>query len=82
MRIFCLSIRKRPEAKVSKEEMEEEYFLKKEWTKFINRQHIVQMEQIKLALKSQENALLELKSDNYDFYNKAIQVKQNKRILP
>ncbi len=40
-------------------------------------QHTIQMEQLKKALKSQEVALKELKNDNIDLYNKAIQV--NKR---
>lgn len=37
-------------------------------------QHSNQMQQIKRALKSQEVALKELKKDNLDLYNKAIQV--------
>ena len=40
----------------------------------MNNQHIIQMEQIERALKSQEKALKELKRDNIDLYNKAIQV--------
>ena len=37
-------------------------------------QHSNQMQQIKRALKSQEVALKELKKDNLELYNKAIQV--------
>ena len=54
--------------------MDEEYFLKKEWKKYIHQQHNFQMDQIQRALTSQEYALQELKCDSLIFYNKAIQV--------
>ncbi len=67
-------LRKRPVKQLSKEEEDEEFFLKKEWANFMAQQHSNQMQQIKRALKSQEVALKELKKDNLELYNKAIQV--------
>ena len=74
------SIRQRTGIELSKQEIDEEYFLKKEWKKYINQQQNLQMEQIQRALKTQEHALQELKADNFNFYQKAIQV-QTKAIL-
>jgi len=67
-------LRKRSGIELTKQEMDEEYFLKKEWKKYIHQQHNFQMDQIQRALKSQEYALQELKCDSSIFYNKAIQV--------
>lgn len=66
--------RQRSQVELSKEEIDDEYFLKKEWKKYIAQQHDLQMEQIQRALKSQENALKELKKDNMSLYLMAIQV--------
>ena len=54
--------------------MQDEYFLKNEWKKYILQQYNVQMNQIQRALDAQEKALGELKNDNLNFYFKAIQV--------
>ena len=71
---ICNRIRERPMKQFSKEDEDEEFFLKKEWANYMAQQHNNQMEQIKRAIKSQEIALKELKKDNLDLYNKAIQV--------
>lgn len=73
-------LRKRPVKQLSKEDEDEEFFLKKEWANYMAQQHSNQMQQIKRALKSQEVALKELKKDNLDLYNKAIQLDSN--LLP
>ena len=62
-------------SKPSQDESNDQYFLKKEWAIFVGRQHMNQIEQLEKALKSQERALIELKKDNFDLYNKAIQVR-------
>ena len=59
----------------SKAELDDEYFLKKEWTNFVQQQHLNQMHQIERALKFQQRALKELKADNMNLYNMAIQVR-------
>lgn len=59
---------------LNKEEEDEEFFLKKEWANYMAQQHSIQMEQLRKAIRSQEIALKELKRDNIDLYNKAIQV--------
>lgn len=59
---------------MTKEETNEEYFLNKEWNDYIKDRHEMQLEQIKKAISSQELALNELKIDNIDLYNMAIQV--------
>lgn len=74
MRSLLGSQRKRPEVKLTKEQNDEEYFLKKEWATYILNQRQSQLEQIKRALKSQEEALKELKRDSLQLYNAAIQV--------
>lgn len=66
--------RQRSQVELSKEEIDDEYFLKKEWKKYIAQQQDIQMEQIQRALKSQESALKELKKDNMNLYLMAIQV--------
>ncbi len=67
-------MRKRSGIELTKQEIDEEYFLKKEWKKYIHQQQNFQMDQIQRALKSQEYALQELKNDSLTLYNKAIQV--------
>lgn len=68
-------IRKRPVSEQStKEELDEKHFLKKEWARYMFQQHQIQMTQLKQALKSQKLALNELKKDNINLYNMAIQV--------
>ena len=54
----------------------DEYFLKTEWQKYIDKQCSIQMKQIRRALDAQEAALSELKKDNLNFYLKAIQVRR------
>jgi len=76
--------RKRVEAKTTatsptkgagaEQESDDAFFLRREWTNYINQQHNAQMEQIRLALRSQDKALKELKKDNVDLYNKAVQL--------
>ncbi len=44
-------------------------------------QHQFQMAQLEKAFKSQEQALKELKKDNIDLYNKAIQVNSKSNCL-
>ena len=61
--------------KETKEKIDEEYFLKKEWSAYITQQREAHMKQILRALKSQELALKELKRDNINLYNAAIQVR-------
>ncbi len=63
----------------TKEESDDAFFLKKEWSNYMNHQHVIQMDQIERALRSQEKALKELKKDNLELYNKAIQVKLFKK---
>ena len=58
--------------------MNEENFLKKEWARYMLQQHQLQMNQLDRALKSQKIALDELKKDNINLYNMAIQVIKNK----
>ena len=74
MQHFKNRLRKRNVTEYTKKESDDAYFLKKEWANYMNNQHIIQMEQIERALRSQEKALKELKRDNIDLYNKAIQV--------
>lgn len=54
--------------------LNEEQFLKNEWMNFMKSKQQFQMEQLERALKSQQEALEELKKDNLDLYNAAIQV--------
>lgn len=75
-----LALRKRKVENYTKEENDEAFVLKKEWAKYIYLQHQNQMQQIERALKSQEKALKELKKDNLDLYNKAIQL--DSQLLP
>jgi len=65
---------------LNKEEEDEEFFLKKEWANYMAQQHNIQMEQLKKAIRSQEIALKELKKDDIDLYNKAIQL--DSKLLP
>jgi len=74
------NLRNRGANQLIKEEEDEEFFLKREWANYMAQQHAIQMEQIKCALKSQEVALKELKKDNLDLYEKAIQLDSN--LLP
>jgi hypothetical protein len=69
------SVRKRSVQEPTKQQQDEEYFLRKGWSTYILQQHKYQIEQISLALKSQEKALRELKKDNIDLYNEAIKVR-------
>jgi hypothetical protein len=62
---------------LSKQELDDEYFLNKEWKNFLNTQHLNQMSQIERALTFQQKALKELKKDNIHLYNMAIQVRIN-----
>ena len=59
---------------IDKCEIDEEFFLRNEWKRYINQQHNKQMRQIELALNVQEMALNELKRDNVHFFLKAVQV--------
>lgn len=72
--VFKDTTRKRQVSQLKRNEEDEEFFLKKEWANYMANQHRIQMEQLKRALKSQEIALKELKKDNIDLYNKAIQL--------
>ena len=72
-----LELRKRSVKELSKEELDDEHFLKKEWANFVNQQQLNQMAQINRALKFQQKALKELKGDNTHLYNMAIQLDQN-----
>lgn len=67
-------LRKRQLSKLTKEQEDDEFFLKKEWANYMAQMHKNQMSQIQRALQSQEKALNELKKDNIDLYLKAIQV--------
>lgn len=68
-------IRKRPVSEPpTKAKMNEEHFLKKEWARYLSQQHQIQMDQLNRALQSQKKALDELKKDNINLYNMAIQV--------
>ena len=60
---------------LTKIQLDEEHFLKKEWARYLHQQHELQMSQLNRALKSQKIALDELKKDNITLYNMAIQVK-------
>ena len=55
-------------------ESEEVFFLKREWNRHQTQQHLIQMDQIQRAFRSQNKALDELKKDNPQLYTKAIQV--------
>jgi hypothetical protein len=52
--------------------VDDEFFLRTEWKRYINQQYTKQMKQIKMALQAQESALNELKRDNERFFFKAI----------
>lgn len=60
----------------NKQELDDEYFLRRDWANFLNQQHQNQMEQIQRALEFQQKALKELRKDNVMLYNAAIQVIQ------
>lgn len=75
MCIFPLdSVRKRPPADISPEETTQRLMLNREWAKYKYRQHQEEMNFISRALKSQENALQELKLESEQLYEQAIQV--------
>ena len=48
--------------------------LNREWAKYKHRQHQEELATVSRALKSQENALQELKLENEQLYEQAIQV--------
>ena len=48
--------------------------LNREWAKYKHRQHQEELTMVSRALKSQENALQELKLENEQLYEQAIQV--------
>jgi len=54
-------MRKRQLSKLTKEQEDDEFFLKKEWANYMAHMHKNQMNQIQRALQSQEKALNELK---------------------
>lgn len=67
-------MRKRTLSRLGKDQEDDEFFLKKEWANYMAQLHKNQMNQLQVALKSQEKALKELKKDNIDLYYKSIQV--------
>jgi hypothetical protein len=66
---------------LSKNELDDEHFLKKEWANFVNHQHLNQMTQIERALKFQNKALRELRNDNGHLYHMAIQVGLTQKVI-
>jgi large subunit ribosomal protein L40 len=69
-----LDQRKRPEVKLSESEIYNNNSLQIEWSRYKEKQHLEQTDQIKSMLKSQEKALNELKKDNFSLYEMAIQI--------
>jgi hypothetical protein len=71
---MVLSIRKRIIPKQTNDEKQKKTELEREWTNYKIEQQKAQLEQIRMAIGSQEKALKQLKKDNIDLYNMAIQV--------
>jgi len=72
-----LDLRKRTVPELTKEERNEQFDIAKEWSQYVLQQNTIKLEQIRRALISQENALNELKKDDYYLYKMAIQVDKN-----
>lgn len=73
---FFFSIRKRPSVQLTSEETTRRLMLNRDWAKHKHQQHRQELTFISRALKSQENALEQLKIENEELYEKALQVRK------
>ncbi len=73
---FFFSIRKRPSVQLTSEETTYRLMLNRDWAKHKHQQHRQEITCISRALKSQENALDQLKIESEELYEKAMQVKE------
>ncbi len=73
---FYFSIRKRPSVELTSEETTHRLMLNRDWAKYKHKQHRQEITFISRALKSQENALEQLKIENEELYEKALQVRK------
>lgn len=74
---FFFSIRKRPSTSLTSEETTRRLMLNRDWAKHKHQQHRQEITFISRALKSQENALEQLKMESQDLYEKALEVRRN-----
>lgn len=75
------SVRKRSSVELTSEETTRRLMLNRDWAKLKHKQHRQEITSLSRALKSQENALKQLKLESEDLYEKAIQVNESNRIL-
>jgi large subunit ribosomal protein L40 len=73
--VDIFSIRKRPSDQITSEETTHRLMLNRDWAKHKHKQHRQEITFISRALKSQENALQQLKMENEELYEKALQVR-------
>lgn len=71
--------RKRPEAKLSAEQVEARALLQKEWTKYKREEYISNVAQIDRIMGAQRRALDRLYEVSEDLYNEAIMVRTRKK---
>lgn len=74
--LLFFSIRKRPSVQLTSEETTHRLMLNRDWAKHKHQQHRQELTFISRALKSQENALAQLKMENEDLYEKALEVRK------
>ncbi len=72
---YFSSVRRRKVPELSEEQKNEIIDIKRKWTAYKHEQHTNEREQITRAIKSQQNALNQLKLDNFELYKLAIMVK-------
>ena len=68
------SVRKRPSTEATSEETTQRLMLNRDWAKHKHRQHQQEITFLSRALKSQENALEQLKIESEQLHEQAIQV--------
>lgn len=68
------SVRKRPPVELTPEETTRRLMLNRDWAKYKHRQHQQEVTFISRALKSQEEALQQLKAESEELYEKALEV--------
>ncbi|UJR20919.1 hypothetical protein I4U23_024028 [Adineta vaga] len=69
-----LDVRKRSPSELTSEETTQRLMLNRDWAKHKHKQHQQEINLISRALKSQENALEQLKQESEQLYEQAIQV--------
>jgi len=75
-----LDVRKRPSVQLTSDETTHRLMLNRDWAKHKHQQHRQEITLISRALKSQENALEQLKMENEELYEKALQV--DNKLIP